>query len=311
MGAGGYVHDMALFGSDAELRAVTHRFIADGVAAGDVVIVYGPEHDVEVLRDLFDDDAGVRFEPGMDRYRHMMGTIGEYQRLCERETGSGRRVRSTGPVPFGEDPAVRAEWMRYEALLDRALGPYRFSGLCRYDTRSTSSDIMDLALATHPRVVTARGVRVNDEVRPAPQLLRELAPRDPRHPLEDLPPVLDDPDCATEASGRRALRRILHGPPDPGETVTAVSEVLGNALRHGRRPVRFRVHTDGRRWVVVVTDHGPGMADPWTGVDAPLPGNPPQVGAGLWLARQLCDQLTITRSAGGGAEVRLLFDAHR
>jgi anti-sigma regulatory factor (Ser/Thr protein kinase) len=243
-----------------------------------------------------------------------MGTVGEYQRLCERENAAGRRVRSTGPVPFGEDPAVRAEWMRYEALLDRALGPYRFTGLCRYDTRSTSAEVMDLALATHRHVVTPRGARPNPEVRPAAQLLHELTPRDPRHPLEDLPPVLDQPDCPTEVAGRQALRLVLparDAAADPAETVTAVSEVLGNAFRHGGRPVGLRVHTDGRRWLCTVTDHGPGIADPWAGVDAPLPGNPRQVGAGLWLARQLCDRLTITRAAGGGAQVRLLFDTCR
>jgi hypothetical protein len=49
------------------------------------------------------------------------------------------------------------------------------------------------------------------------------------------------------------------------------------------------------------------MSDPWTGVDSPLAANPQQVGIGLWLARQLCDQLTITTHPTGGARVSLLI----
>jgi hypothetical protein len=139
---------MLMFASDEELVVSSFPFISDGIADGDLVIVRA-EHDVDVLRRAFDDDPRVKFAPGTDRYQRMMTTIGEYQRLCERENHAGRRVRATGPVPFPEDPLLRAEWMRYKALVERALGPYGFSGLCRNDTRSTPPDVLDLALATH------------------------------------------------------------------------------------------------------------------------------------------------------------------
>jgi hypothetical protein len=169
----GCIHDLLLFSSDAELEAASHAFIADGIRDGDLVIVHGADHDVEVLRRLFDDGPRVQFESGSARYRRMMGTVGEYQRLCERENATGRRLRSTGPVPFPTEPEGRAEWMRCEALVDRVLGPYDF---------------------------------------------------------------------------------------------------------------------------------------PWTGVDAPLPRNPRNNGAGLWLARQLCEGLTITPGRHGDTEVRLIYD---
>jgi anti-sigma regulatory factor (Ser/Thr protein kinase) len=310
MSAGsGCVHDLLLFGSDAELVAAGWGFIADGIAAGDLVIAHGGEHEVGLLRDAFDDDPRVVFSPGKERYQQMMGTIGQYQRLCERETAAGRRVRAIGPVPFGEDPASRAEWMRYEALISRALGPYRFSGLCHYDTRTTPAEVMDLALAAHQNVVTADGVRRNDRQRPGSELLRALAPAYAPDALEDAPAVWGESDCAAPAPVRHGVRRALRDARVDGDQaegfVAAISEVLSNALQHGQSPVQVRLHTNGRGWLCVVTDHGPGMADPWTGVDSPLPANPQPVGMGLWLARQLCDQLTITTHPTGGARISL------
>ena len=310
MSAGsGCVHDLLLFASDAELVTAGWGFIADGIAAGDLVIVHGGEHEVELLRDAFDDDPRVVFSPGRERYQHVMGTIGQYQRLCERETAAGRRVRAIGPVPFGEDPASRTEWMRYEALISRALGPYRFAGLCHYDTRTTPAEVMDLALAAHQNVVTAEGVCRNDRQRPGSELLRELAPAHEPDALEDAPAVWGESDCAAAAPVRHGVRWALRDARVDGDQaegfVAAISEVLSNALQHGQSPVQVRLHTNGRGWLCVVTDHGPGMADPWTGVDSPLPANPQPVGIGLWLARQLCDQLTITTHPTGGARISL------
>jgi anti-sigma regulatory factor (Ser/Thr protein kinase) len=305
-------HDVLLFGSDEELLAAGVPFVTEGIAAGDLVIVHGPEHDVEVLRREFDDDPRVTFAPGAGHYRRMAETIGDYQRLCERENGAGRRVRSTGAVPFGQDPAVRSEWMRYEALVGRVLGRYRFSGMCRYDTRSSSPDVLDLALAAHHRVVTAEGTRPNPRARPAADLLHELAPTPEPDALEAAPAVLAVPDCVAVAPVRHAVQRVLRGAAVETHLadgfVTAVSEVVSNAVEHGRPPVEVRLHTDGRRWLCVVTDRGAGLDDPWTGFDSPLGANPGRNGMGLWVARQLCDQLTISRPASGGSRVGLLLE---
>lgn len=307
----GCVHDVLLFGSDEELAAAGSRFISAGIAAGDLVVVHGPDHDVEVLRSVFHDDPRVTFAPGTSRYRTMMGTIGAYQRLCERENAAGRRVRATGPVPFGQDPTSRAEWMRYEALVDRALAPYRFSGLCQYDLRFTPPELLDFALATHGNVVTADGRRPNERLPTTGVDLRDLEPRAPAQELEREPPVLAEIDCIAAAPVRHGVHQAVRAGGVASERAhefaTAVSEVVTNALEHGHPPVQVRLHSDGRRWLCVVIDHGPGIADPWAGVDSPLPRNPGRNGTGLWVARQLCHQLTISDHPGGGARVELLW----
>jgi anti-sigma regulatory factor (Ser/Thr protein kinase) len=91
------------------------------------------------------------------------------------------------------------------------------------------------------------------------------------------------------------------------EFAAAIGEVISNALQHGQPPVHLDLYNDEHRWLCVITDHGPGIVDPWTGVDAPLPANPQRVGAGLCAARQLCDELVITTQPDGDARVRLLI----
>jgi anti-sigma regulatory factor (Ser/Thr protein kinase) len=78
----------------------------------------------------------------------------------------------------------------------------------------------------------------------------------------------------------------------------AVSEVVTNARVHGRPPVCLRAwrHRDGV--LVTVTDAGDGPADPEVG-GQPVERDPGEGGIGLWLANQLCDELTFGRVPGG------------
>ncbi|WP_345378383.1 sensor histidine kinase [Pseudonocardia yuanmonensis] len=308
----GYRHDVVLFGSDADLAAASREFIVDGIAAGDLVLVHGPEHEVEVLRASVGDDPRVVFTPNTGRYQHMMATVGQYQRLCAQENAAGRRVRSSGVVPLGPDPASQAEWMRYEALVGRVLGPFGFYGQCRYDTRTTPPALLDLALATHEHVVTAEGTRPGPRARTAADVLDQLA-RPDRHPLESGPALVGLLDCRSPAAARRAVQHALREAGVERERaqdfVAAVNEVVSNALQHGRPPVGVNLHRGDGQWLCVVTDRGPGVPDPWTGVDAPLAADRTGVvGSGLWLARQLCHDLVIGARPGGGARVALFLD---
>jgi anti-sigma regulatory factor (Ser/Thr protein kinase) len=76
----------------------------------------------------------------------------------------------------------------------------------------------------------------------------------------------------------------------------AADEIATNALVYGRPPATARVWRDDGEVVCEVTDAGEGIQDPDPGWMTP-PADA-HSGRGLWLARQLCDQVEIRNDDG-------------
>jgi len=98
------------------------------------------------------------------------------------------------------------------------------------------------------------------------------------------------------AAGRAGL------PADAAARFTfAVNEILINAIQHGGGTADVSIVADAARVVVEIRDHG-------RGIDGRLPDALPPAealhGRGLWLARQLCDDVSI-HSTDAGVTVRL------
>ncbi|HEU5108430.1 MAG TPA: ATP-binding protein [Micromonosporaceae bacterium] len=85
--------------------------------------------------------------------------------------------------------------------------------------------------------------------------------------------------------------------------VLAVNEILTNAVRHAGGSGRLRLWAVGARLLCEVTDSGRGIPPGLADIEPPpitlAPG-----GRGLWIARQLCDELTVVTGTGG-TSVRL------
>ncbi|MEO3871651.1 ATP-binding protein [Nonomuraea sp. B12E4] len=80
--------------------------------------------------------------------------------------------------------------------------------------------------------------------------------------------------------------------------VLAVNEITTNAVVHGGGHGRLRLWSyDGRLWCEVA-DQGPGLPPGWMSGLGPPAGYEFR-GRGLWLARMLCDQITIVSGPGG------------
>lgn len=76
----------------------------------------------------------------------------------------------------------------------------------------------------------------------------------------------------------------------------AATEIATNALRHGDGQGQITINSDGHSVLIEITDHGSGLQN--RPVDTrPNPSQPG--GRGLWLAAQLCDDLTIDTSPAG------------
>lgn len=95
---------------------------------------------------------------------------------------------------------------------------------------------------------------------------------------------------------RRQVRELLAGSGAPPQQVHnfvfAVSEIATNALDYGRPPVGVRVWSAPGRSVCTVTDHGDGFAEPPDGGPSSTPGQPGKDSRGLWMSRQMCDEVS-------------------
>jgi anti-sigma regulatory factor (Ser/Thr protein kinase) len=85
------------------------------------------------------------------------------------------------------------------------------------------------------------------------------------------------------------------------DLVLAVSEVAANTLRHTRSPGTLTLWHDNDQIVCEIHDEGT-ISDPMAGLRRP----PPDAsgGHGLWLVRQVCDQVEL-RSDENGTTIRM------
>lgn len=324
-----FTHDAVLFDDDEAFveRAVAHLVV--GADAGNRAVVACNRPRRELLVGALDgrvDDVAV-VENGYDAWS-ALATAESYVGLTRRACAAG----STGVCVVGElpeqvwrYPRTWTHWSRYEAVVNHALADLPFHALCAYDLRDTPPQLLDAVRQTHHHLAEPSTWTVNLGYTEPTQCLRNWA--DPTYlPVESAAPMLevrdiDDPRTAREA--RHRLGRLLahldtalvsyadHLPPaDPSLTevedyLQAVSEVLTNAVTHGGGHARLRVWVMHDQVVTTVTDLGPGFDDPFAGYVLDRERLPRPIG--LWLARQLCDELSWRRDADGFT-VRLRAD---
>jgi anti-sigma regulatory factor (Ser/Thr protein kinase) len=310
---GSGVHRALIAGSDADLVAGAGAFVADGVAAGQPVVVACTPATAGLLRPALADSAAVAWAEWSDVFGSgAAAAVTAVRRLAERHRGD---AAADGPVRVlleplpGEDPDDWREWQRYEAVLDHEVTGEPVLTLCVTDTRRVPDALVATARATHPLLVVGGREQPNPaHVDPADYL--ESLPVPPE-PLEDTEPLLRADSVRDLRGLRRALaERAADAKLAPGsepaleDFLLAVDEMTTNALRHGRPPVSLRLWATGERLVCTISDHGAGFEDPFIGY-GPAHGSDLSLGGmGLWLARQLCDHVDITPD-GDGVQVRL------
>lgn len=150
-------------------------------------------------------------------------------------------------------------------------------------------------------------------------IARALPPTDVTHashpgaPLHGAPRPTAAAEAALVCTTREDLRRLRAvvaarataaglPPARARDLVLAAHEVAANAHLHGGGSATLTTWTADGCFLCEVADRGDGIADPQAGT---VPPPPTQVGGrGLWLARQLCDQVQV-RTGAGGTVVRL------
>lgn len=298
-----FSHELLVHDSDEELVERTREFVERGLDSGAEVLAHGNRDRVSLLRKAL--GTRPRLEYGFDEelYQKPMTTLFAYQRkLAERS--STTEVWVTGTVPLGHDLTEQAAWARYESLVNEALCAYPFRALCTYDTRNRPAEVMAAARASHPTVRQAAGCEPSvDFLRTTAFLAAPLA----RMPQ---PPGLE-PSVVLIANGFEQLEALRRGvvavaraasrlsPQALDEILVVVSELCANGLAYGAPPVLVTVWAEHDLVTCQVVDSGTHGPDPLTGLRHPGDTGP----MGLWMVRQLVDDVVIGRSPEGGCSV--------
>ena len=308
-----YQHDLALYESPEQLVAVAAPFLRAGLAAGEAAVIAIEDSCARSLLDAIGGDDGVVVVERNGVYgTRTPAAITAFRKLAQERVQAGHpRVRVVGDTDFGPTARAWLEWQRYEAVINRALHPQPLWGLCVYDVRRLPDQVVEAGLHTHPHLVGEQGRRPNpDYVEPA-DYLRSLPV--PVEPLEATEPLLQVDDVSDFIGLRHAVgERLagLGGDPDRVEDLhLAIDEMSSNAVRHGGLPVQLRLWASADRVVCRISDRGPGMDDPFAGYGPAHGADLSRGGMGLWLARQLCDNVDVI-DAGEGLTVRLSTALH-
>lgn len=293
----GCTHDAFFYDSDEGLLSGALPFLRAGLDRGETTVLVCSERKSALLTESLGEAPRLLCLSDEQVYRLPARTLSTYQDLLEVSASKDVRVRVLGEIPYLRPGTDRAEWLRYESVLNHLLAPYGTWVVCGHDTREVPADILADSELAHPSLFTADASASNPRyVAPEEFLHRQdcTAP----HPLESTPPVLQVEDLRGVDELRTLRDGLRHALPTQGVLsdavhgfVTAVTEVVTNALRHGRPPVTVRVWGSPHRSVCTVTDRGQGFDEPCTGY-LPADGVDPLGGtAGLWVARNLCDRV--------------------
>ena len=300
-----YSHGLLVHDNDDELVEGTSAFVEQGLASGGQVLVHGTRDRVGLMRGVL--GTHPRLEYGLDEelYQAPTRTLFAYQRKLA-DIGEGVDFWVTGTVPLGHDAAERAAWARYESAVNEALSAYPFRALCTYDARALPSSVIAAARATHPTDSTdLRSGASPEYVDPAAFLTTPLAhvPGLPGSPPSLVTTLADLDHLAPARFLLRTTARESTALPQQSidEFLTAVNEVAANGLVHGSPPVQLTVWADVTTLTCQVVDSGLEPLDPLTGFRFPEESGP----YGLWVARQLVDDLFISNPPEGGCTVVL------
>jgi anti-sigma regulatory factor (Ser/Thr protein kinase) len=294
-------HDGIFYDDEAVFTSAAISFVREGVARDEVVLVNtGTNAVTSLLRAVFAADEQVTFA---DRpvYRTPAGALDGYRRAMDRGLADGARgFRAMGFIDFDSSNLPWQEWLRYEAAVNHVFEGYPFRTLCPYDTTQVEEDVVAAIAKAHPGLVDAAGRRANLDYIPPAELITDQALRTPPLPVQEMAPrMVLEPDhdadhLRLELFNATMFTHLPRGQVD--DFVSAVSELVHNAQRHGRDPVTLTLWASDTAVVSTVTDRGPGIEDPLVGYARPTD---PAQGLGLWGARQLVDVLDFERSESG------------
>jgi len=302
---GAFRHETLIYAGIDEFLAAAVPFIADGVAAGEPVLVVVCDAKIERLREEINGAAaGVHFADMAVVGHNPARMIPAWREFLDDNGGGRRPLRGIGePIWAGRTDDEVVECQRHESLVNYAFdgsGGWRL--LCPYDASMLPPAVIAEARATHPYVAEHGRHETSTTYR-----------RDAGEPFDKplTPPPGSAPAFAFDADVLDEARRFVgtyaarHGlmTERADELTVAVGELVTNSVRHGGGAGVVRVWQDGSQLVCQVSDGG-WLANPLAGRERPS--TQAEEGRGLWMVNHLCDLVQI-RSSRAGTVVRVVM----
>jgi anti-sigma regulatory factor (Ser/Thr protein kinase) len=294
-------HCAAFYDSAAGFVGCVRRFVAQGLDAGEPVLIAAPAESAGLLRDHLDGDGGRVSWADMTAIGANPARIIPAIRAFA-GAHDGGRVRCVAQCLWtGRTAAQRRETIRHEALVNLAFTDVPVSILCPYDVRLPEADIVASARLTHPTLIRdgrAQDSAAYDEgtifpagydgaLDPVPGDAVTLPYRDDLHEVREF-------ISGHAAAAGLARHRIA-------DLVIAVSELAANTYRHTAAGGTVRVWATADELICQVRDTGQ-LSEPLLGRVRRVPDG--SGGQGLWLVHELCDLVEI-RTGPAGTQVRV------
>jgi anti-sigma regulatory factor (Ser/Thr protein kinase) len=306
-----HTHEVVLYESDDEYLDIVVPFLMDGMAEHQPTFVgCGPANSALIHAALGTPPGLTHLAMGWDagpaavvkRWREM---------LDELVAGGATQIRAVGDVPHPGYGVPWEWWGRYEAVANHAFADYPLWGVCTYDLRITPDDVLDEVLRTHRYSTSGSCWHEPNPLFEDPASFLRSRTVTYRDPLETTVPFLElnDPDPAASRAATRSVCAAAGLTEDDTEgMLVAVSEVIANAIEHGNTPCQLRLWAGEQRALAIVADTGSGPHDPFIGMLPPQLDAP--TGRGLWIAHQLCSQVSM-EAGHDGFSVRLVAGGRR
>lgn len=289
-----FAHEALFYRDEDDFLAGTARFVADGVQAGEPVLVAVPEAGISLLRAELGDQADhVHFidmtEAGRNPGRIIPGVL-----MAFSASAPQRRVRMVGePVWPGRSELEYPACVQHEALINTAFEGRNGILLCPYDASALPAHVLDDARRTHPVVIDGSR-RVASEWYTDPAKLVDVY----NVPLPPPPAGAEEHNFSvgTLAHMRKLVTAYANWlrREQIDDLVLAVNELATNSILHASGRGVLRMWREGDTVVCEVSDSGSGFPPSFTGLS----------GFGIVMVNLLCD-LVRTHTSHNGTTVRV------
>ncbi|RFU42881.1 sensor histidine kinase [Actinomadura logoneensis] len=321
-------HRALFYATDAEFRDAATAYLAEGAAAGDVLVVILPEPRRRLLVAALlasaarsasgaapapDPASGrpggvpdIEFLDAADWYGGPTKALASFHERGRTDWWRRGRLRVLAEPPWDcRSPLELVEWQRHEALLNVVFDATSTILTCAYDIRVVPGEVLADAARTHPVFADAEGEWRNPSYADPAAFYAEcnrspLAPPPPsaahrRFTTGQLPDVRDFLSGQAERLGLPHDRRLPF--------LLAANEVATAVVRHGGGSGDLWVWATADELVCELADPAARVEDRFLGHIPPRLDRPAE--AAMWAVRCLCHIVEIRSDARSGTRVRL------